>query len=409
VNIEAFRSADETINKKRGRDGFNSGFRIYHYSLQNLHLLGCQQLISHQSHRLLGCRYSHLTSNSLPSNIPAAIKPTMSTSDKGGIRIAIDRGGTFTDAWAWLPETDEKLVIKVLSQSPDEYDDAPTECIRQILEIATSNSIPRGTSLNLDAVESIRMGTTVATNALLERKGERTALFITMGFRDILEIGNQARPHIFDLSVRRMAKLYSTVVEVDERVTIEGYAEDPDPQPITNADSDPALTIGLSGEVIRVLKKPDYDQVRRDLSTIWDQGYRSVAVAMLHSYTFDDHEIGITKIAREMGFTVSSSAELQRMAKIVPRSQSAVADAYLSPVIHEYLDSFRKGFEGRLEDDNCKKLLINQSDGGLTAYTNFTGLRGVLSGPAGGVIGLSKTCYHESDKTPVLGFDSKQP
>ncbi|SCV57831.1 related to P. aeruginosa hyuA and hyuB [Fusarium fujikuroi] len=329
----------------------------------------------------------------------------MATSGKGGIRIAIDRGGTFTDAWAWLPESDEKLVVKVLSECPDEYEDAPTECIRQILEIASGRSIPRGTPLDLDPVESIRMGTTVATNALLERKGERTALLITKGFRDILEIGNQARPHIFDLSVRRMAKLYSTVVEVDERVTIEGYAEDPDPQPITDIESDSALRIGLSGEVIRIIKTPDCDQVRRDLSKIWDQGYRSVAVAMLHSYTFQDHEIAITKIAREMGFTVSASAELQRMAKIVPRSQSAVADAYLSPVINDYLNNFRKGFKGKLEDGSSKKLFLNQSDGGLTSYQNFTGLRGVLSGPAGGVIGLSKTCYHKSDKTPVLGFD----
>lgn len=165
------------------------------------------------------------------------------TSAASGIRIAIDRGGTFTDAWAWIPHTDEKLVIKVLSQSPDEYDDAPTECIRQILETATGQPVPRGTPLNLDQVESIRMGTTVATNALLERKGERTALVITKGFRDILEIGNQARPHIFDLSVRRMGKLYEAVIEVDERVTIEGFAENPNPSHI-DVDSDPELTTG---------------------------------------------------------------------------------------------------------------------------------------------------------------------
>lgn len=330
-----------------------------------------------------------------------------SSTPKAGIRIAIDRGGTFTDAWAWLPDTDEKLVIKVLSQSPGEYDDAPTECIRQILETATGRTIPRGTPLNLDEVESIRMGTTVATNALLERKGERTALIITKGFRDILEIGNQARPHIFDLSVRRMSKLHQTVVEVDERVTVEGFAEDPNPQPI-DVNSDSSLRTGLSGEIIRVIKAPDYDQVRRDLSELWQRGFRSVAVAMMHSYTFEDHELGVAKVARELGFRVSSSSELQKMAKIVPRSQSAVADAYLSPVTDTYLAGFRKGFEGQLEDGNARKLFLNQSDGGLTAYTNFSGLRGVLSGPAGGVIGLSKTCYDDNDSTPVLGFDSKQ-
>ncbi|KAK2008582.1 hypothetical protein LZ32DRAFT_609296 [Colletotrichum eremochloae] len=322
-----------------------------------------------------------------------------------GVRIAIDRGGTFTDAWAWIPESNQTLVIKLLSQSPDEYADAPTECIRQILEVAGGKPIPRGTPLNLDAVESIRMGTTVATNALLERKGEPSALVITKGFRDILEIGNQARPHIFDLSVRRMARLYETVVEVDERVTIEGFAEDPDPKPVGDMSSDPDLVMGLSGEAVRIIRAPDYDQVRKDLLALWNRGYRSVAVAMMHSYTFQAHEQGVSRVARELGFRVSASADLQKMAKIVPRSQSAVADAYLSPVTDAYLESFRKGFEGQLQDHNAKKLFLNQSDGGLTAYTSFTGLRGVLSGPAGGVIGLSKTCYHEDDGTPVLGFD----
>lgn len=330
------------------------------------------------------------------------------TASTPGIRIAIDRGGTFTDAWAWIPQTQQELVIKVLSQCPDEYDDAPTECIRQILEIATDQKIPRGTLLDLDLVESIRMGTTVATNALLERTGERTALVITKGFRDILQIGNQARPHIFDLSVRRMAKLYDTVLEVDERVTIEGFAEDPEPKPI-DIDSDPALTRGLAGEAVRIIKVPDYDQVRRDLSTLWSKGYRSVAIAMMHSYTFQDHEIGVAKVARELGFRVAASSELQKMTKIVPRSQSAVADAYLSPVTDKYLDSFRRGFRGHLEDENANKLFLNQSDGGLTAYTNFSGLRGVLSGPAGGVIGLSRTCYDEKNAKPVLGFDSESP
>jgi 5-oxoprolinase (ATP-hydrolysing) len=323
-----------------------------------------------------------------------------------GIRIAIDRGGTFTDAWARLPGRDRELVLKVLSQSPDEYDDAPTECIRQILEIATNTQIPRGTPLDLTPVEFIRMGTTVATNALLERKGERCALVITKGFRDILEIGNQARPHIFDLSVRRMSKLYDRVVEVDERVTIEGFAEDPEPKPI-DVDSEPCLTTGLAGEAVRIIKAPDYDKVRADLKVLWEEGYRSLAIAMMHSYTFQDHELGIAKVAREIGFRVAVSSDLQKMAKIVPRSQSAVADAYLSPITDEYLENFRKGFKGQLQDSHASKLFLNQSDGGLTAFDNFTGLRGVLSGPAGGVIGLSKTCYDEKDATPVLGFDSK--
>lgn len=323
-----------------------------------------------------------------------------------GIRIAIDRGGTFTDAWAQIPGRPNDLVIKVLSQCPEEYEDAPTECIRQILETATGSKIPRGTPIDLAPIEFIRMGTTVATNALLERKGESVALIITKGFRDLLRIGNQARPHIFDLSVHRLSKLYETVVEVDERVTIEGFAENPDPKPI-DVESDSNLRVGLTGEIILILKTPDLEIVRRDLQELWDKGFRSVAVAMLHSYTYQEHEVAISKVAKSIGFKVATSSELQSMAKIVPRSQSAVADAYLSPITDEYIKNFRKGFKGRFEDEHTNKLFLNQSDGGLAAFNMFTGLRGVLSGPAGGVIGLSKTCYDPQDATPVLGFDSE--
>ncbi|ETN44794.1 uncharacterized protein HMPREF1541_09669 [Cyphellophora europaea CBS 101466] len=321
-----------------------------------------------------------------------------------GIRIAIDRGGTFTDAWAKIPSREQDVIFKVLSRCPEEYDDAPTECIRQILEMASGSRLPRGTPLDLTAVESIRMGTTVATNALLERKGERVALVITKGFRDILKIGNQARPHIFDLSVHRLSKLYETVVEVDERVTIEGFAEDPEPKPIDVA-SDSALRTGLTGEAVRILKEPDYEQVKRDLALLREKGYKTLAIAMMHSYTFQDHELGVAKIARELGFKVAASSEIQKMAKLVPRSQSAVADAYLSPITDDYLETLRKGFKGQLKDEHASKLFFNQSDGGLTNFTNFSGLRGVLSGPAGGVIGLSRTCYNAQDDTPVLGFD----
>jgi 5-oxoprolinase (ATP-hydrolysing) len=323
-----------------------------------------------------------------------------------GVRIAIDRGGTFTDAWAQIPGKPADLVFKVLSRSPEEYEDAPTECIRQILEAATETTIPRGEPLDLTPVEFIRMGTTVATNALLERKGERVALVITKGFRDILKIGNQARPHIFDLSVHRLSKLYDTVLEVDERVTIEGYAEDPAPKPIDVA-ADRALQSGLTGEAVRVLRAPNYEKVRCDLQNLWQQGHRNLAIAFLHSYTFQSHELKVAAIAREIGFRVSASSELQKMAKLVPRSQSAVADAYLSPVTETWLEGFRKGFKGQLEDEHGSKLFLNQSDGGLTSFATFTGLRGVLSGPAGGVIGLSRTCYDPKDATPVLGFDSE--
>ncbi|KAF4469269.1 5-oxoprolinase (ATP-hydrolysing) [Fusarium albosuccineum] len=321
-----------------------------------------------------------------------------------GIRIAIDRGGTFTDAWAEVPGRKEHIVFKILSVCPDEYDDAPTECIRQILEIALEKSIPKGSLLDLDPIESIRMGTTVATNALLERKGDRVAFLATKGFRDILLIGNQTRPDLFDLSVRRLEQLYETVVEVDERITIEGASEAPNNGPIDVA-SDPALVMGQTGEVVRIMKKPDLSAVRADLEDLKRQGFKNVAIGFMHSYTYPEHEIQVKDLAEEMGFKVSASSILQSMAKFVPRSQSAVADAYLTPMTFAYLDGFRKNFKGQLEDESANKLLICQSDGGLTSWSKFTGLRGVLSGPAGGVVGLSRTCYDDADGTPVLGFD----
>ncbi|KAI6782673.1 uncharacterized protein J7T54_000816 [Emericellopsis cladophorae] len=321
-----------------------------------------------------------------------------------GIRIAIDRGGTFTDAWASVPGRKEHIVFKTLSVSPDEYPDAPTECIRQILETATGKPVPRDSLLDLSPIESIRMGTTVATNALLERKGERVAFLTTKGFRDTLFIGNQTRPDLFDLSVRRLKQLYETVVEVDERVTIEGFSENPEPQSI-QVSSDPNLVKGQTGEVVRIIKKPVLEVVREDLENLKTQGFESVAIGFMHSYAFPEHEIQVAKLAQDMGFKVSASSVLQSMAKFVPRSQSAVADAYLTPMAHTYLESFRKGFKGHLEDESANKLLICQSDGGLASWTKFTGLRGVLSGPAGGVVGLARTCYDEKDGTPVLGFD----
>ncbi|KAL2671480.1 hypothetical protein Neosp_014070 [[Neocosmospora] mangrovei] len=321
-----------------------------------------------------------------------------------GIRIAIDRGGTFTDAWAEVPGRSEHIVFKILSVCPDEYDDAPTECIRQILEIALEKSIPKGSLLDLEPIESIRMGTTVATNALLERKGDRVAFLATKGFRDILLIGNQTRPDLFDLAVRRLEQLYETVVEIDERVTIEGASEAPETTPIDVA-SDPALVMGQTGEVVRIMKKPDLAAVRADLEKLKAQGFKNVAIGLMHSYTYPEHELQVKNLAEEMGFKVSASSVLQSMAKYVPRSQSAVADAYLTPMTMAYLDGFRKNFKGQLEDESANKLLICQSDGGLTSWSKFTGLRGVLSGPAGGVVGLSRTCYDDADGTPVLGFD----
>ena len=308
------------------------------------------------------------------------------------------------DSWARIPGQTKDLVFKLLSVCPDEYDDAPTEGIRRILETATGSPIPRGTPLDLTPVESIRMGTTVATNALLERKGERVALLITKGFGDLLLIGNQARPKLFDLAIQKLDKLYEKVVEVDERITVEGASELPEPLAVS-VDEDPNLFYGVNGEVLRCLKKPDLDAVAKDLKALWEEGYRSVAIALMHSYNFPDHELSLGEVARKIGFKVSLSSQLQSMINIVPRAQSATADAYLSPITEAYLQSFRKGFKGELEDENGNKLLLSQSHGGLVKFSEFTGLRAILSGPAGGVIGYAKTCYDATDATPVLGFD----
>ena len=149
----------------------------------------------------------------------------------GPIRISIDRGGTFTDVHASVVGRSD-IILKLLSVDPANYSDAPTEGIRRVLEIATGRSLPRGQPLDLTPIEALRMGTTVATNALLERKGARSALLITKGFKDLLAIGNQSRPNIFDLSVSKPDVLPEKVVEIDERVTLEGYAENPNPEPI---------------------------------------------------------------------------------------------------------------------------------------------------------------------------------
>lgn len=230
----------------------------------------------------------------------------------GGINVAIDRGGTFTDVWASIPGREEDLILKLLSHDPQNYPDAPAEGIRRVLEIAGNKKIPRGEPIDLSSVSNIRMGTTVATNALLERKGERSALLITKGFRDLLEIGNQARPDIFDLTVAKPDVLYEKVVEVDERVTLEAFTEDPD-KFVPDVNSDPALVTGTSGEVVRVLRKPDLDVVKQEIEKLHDEGFRSISICFLHSYTYPEHELKVAEIGRAFGMSVSVSSTLQPM------------------------------------------------------------------------------------------------
>lgn len=338
-----------------------------------------------------------------------------------GIRIAIDRGGTFTDCVGnpGSGKMEDDVVIKLLSVDPENYDDAPLEGIRRLLSKFSGKEIPRGQPLDTSKIESIRMGTTVATNALLERKGEDIAMVVTKGFKDCLEIGNQSRPNIFDLAIRKPEVLYKKVVEIEERVTLEDYAEDPertttDVPSISEAAKDAELVKGLSGEAVRILQRPDESKIRRQLQEVYDSGLKSIAVCLMHGYTYPHHEAAVGKIARDIGFEhVSLSHELMPMIKLVPRATSACADAYLTPAIRKYIDGFQKGFEGGLGAESVKKesgakgarCEFMQSDGGLVDVDGFSGLKAILSGPAGGVVGYALTSYDPETKTPVIGFD----
>lgn len=314
---------------------------------------------------------------------------------------------------------EDDVIIKLLSEDPANYHDAPLEGIRRLLSRFTGQEVPRGEALDTSKIESIRMGTTVATNALLERKGERIAMAVTKGFKDCLEIGNQSRPKIFDLAISKPEVLYQEVLEVDERVTLEDYAEDPERR-ITKVDSRDAasseadLVHGLSSEAVRVLKRPVESEVRSQLQTLYSKGIRSIAVCLVHGYTFPDHEALVGRVAREIGFEhVSLSHELMPMIKLVPRATSACADAYLTPAIKKYIAGFQAGFEGGLGTESVKhqsssrgaRCEFMQSDGGLVDVDKFSGLRAILSGPAGGVVGYALTSYDPNTKTPVIGFD----
>lgn len=314
---------------------------------------------------------------------------------------------------------EDDVIIKLLSEDPANYNDAPLEGIRRLLSKFTGREISRGEPLDTSMIQSIRMGTTVATNALLERKGERIAMVVTKGFKDCLEIGNQSRPKIFDLAIRRPEVLYQTVVEIDERVTLEDYAEDPE-RTTTKIQSDHGpkgdidLVEGLSSEAVRILKRPIESEVKAQLQELHTDGYRSIAVCLVHGYTFPDHEAMIGRIARDIGFQhVSLSHELMPMIKLVPRATSACADAYLTPAIKKYIAGFQAGFKGGLGTQSIKKdggdrgarCEFMQSDGGLVDVDRFSGLRAILSGPAGGVVGYALTSYDPNTKTPVVGFD----
>ncbi len=275
----------------------------------------------------------------------------------------IDRGGTFTDVVARRP--DGGIVThKLLSDNPEHYRDAALAGIRHLLGVAPGAPIPG------DRIDAVKMGTTVATNALLERKGERTVLFITRGFRDALRIAYQNRPKIFARHIELPELLYSKVVEIEERV-------------------------GAHGEVLVPL---DVEGTRRALQEAYDQGFRSMAVVCMHGYRYQEHEKQIATMARAIGYgQVSVSHEVSPMMKLVSRGDTTVVDAYLSPILRRYVDQVASELEG-------VRLMFMQSNGGLTDARRFQGKDSILSGPAGGIVGAVRTSLLAGfDK--IIGFD----
>ena len=275
----------------------------------------------------------------------------------------IDRGGTFTDIVARNPQG-TLVTHKLLSENPERYADAAVAGIRQLLGVPFDLPIP------VERIEAIKMGTTVATNALLERKGEPTVLFITRGFRDQLRIGYQNRPRIFDRHIRLPELLYREVVEVNER-------------------------IGARGEMVLAL---DEAATGKALKSAWNKGFRAIAIVFMHGYRFTQHEKRVAELARETGFTqVSTSHEVSRMMKIVSRGDTTVVDAYLSPILRRYVNQVAGELPGT-------RVMFMQSNGGLTDAHKFQGKDSILSGPAGGIIGMVRTAAIAGfDK--VIGFD----
>ena len=275
----------------------------------------------------------------------------------------IDRGGTFTDIVARQP--DGSLVThKLLSENPEQYRDAAVAGIRHLL------GLKAGEVISPDVVECVKMGTTVATNALLERKGEPTLLVTTQGFRDALRIAYQNRPRLFDRHIVLPELLYSRVIEAQERV-------------------------GAHGDVIEAL---DEAHLRERLWAAFDAGLRSVAVVFMHGYRYTEHEQVAARIAREMGFTqVSTSHETSPLMKFVSRGDTTVVDAYLSPILRRYVDQVAAEMPG-------VKLFFMQSSGGLTDAHAFAGKDAILSGPAGGIVGMARTAAI-AGHAKVIGFD----
>jgi 5-oxoprolinase (ATP-hydrolysing) len=281
----------------------------------------------------------------------------------GSWEFWIDRGGTFTDIVARKP--DGALVThKLLSDNPERYRDAAVAGIRHLLGVAPRASIP------VERIAAVKMGTTVATNALLERKGEPTVLVITRGFRDALRIAYQNRPRLFERHIVLPELLYSRVIEADERV-------------------------GAHGEVVQPL---DESALEADLKAAFDAGWRACAIVLMHGYRHTAHEQAAARIARAIGFPqVSVSHEVSPLMKLVARGDTTVVDSYLSPILRRYVEQVAAEMPGA-------RLLFMQSNGGLTDAWRFQGKDAILSGPAGGIVGMA-TASRRAGFDRVIGFD----
>ncbi|KAH8693568.1 Hydantoinase B/oxoprolinase-domain-containing protein [Talaromyces proteolyticus] len=322
----------------------------------------------------------------------------MTAVNEGGIRIAIGRG-TFCDVIAQVPHR-EDLVFKLLSVDPQNYRDAPTEAIRRVLQVTEGRQIPSDEKLDASTIESCRIGTTIATNALLEQKGERFALLTTKGFKDLCEIGDGSRPKLFDLNIRKPQVLFEHVVEIDERVTVENYELNPFPHPAFD-DTDPALVKTSSGEIIRILQPLDIHSIRQQLQALRSAGLTSLAVCFMHSHIFPDHEQVVGDLARQEGFnSVSLSSEVIPRIKMLQRATAVCTDAYLSPIVHGYVKNFLDGFRSPPQ-----RIEFMSSDGGLRQAQKYTGNAALISGPAGGVVGVARSCYDLDDPRALIGFD----
>jgi len=281
----------------------------------------------------------------------------------------IDRGGTFTDIVARLPDGSLKT-HKLLSENPDQYPDAAIEGIRQLMGI--DQTINHNQALPAHNISAVKMGTTVATNALLERQGEDTLLLISKGFKDALRIGYQTRPDLFALDIKLPEMLYQQVIEIEERLNAQG----------------------------EVLTPLNTQKAQQQLQNAYDQGLRSVAIVLMHGYRFQQHEEQLAQLASNIGFSqISVSHQVSPLMKLVSRGDTTVVDAYLSPILRRYIDQVDQALSGM-----SGQIKFMQSSGGLTDAKLFQGKDAILSGPAGGIVGMVRTA-ELAGFNKIIGFD----